>query len=342
MTFDLRITNGSSNRRLTYIIIIVSYTLFLAYLSTAEFVKMVMPMLHTWEGWHQGHMANMAYAPLQYRVLSYLIPEIMVRSVGVSVATAYLIERFVFTFLSCLVFHFFCRKWLSDCWCIACNTLFILLYSLATFAHLQPAEELNLLALVLGYYAIREHRFFLLLTVVAVGAFNKSTVVFLIPFWLTFELLSQSTRDIARLAGRAALLCLVFFSIYLGIRYCLGTDRVYIGYTWQTWFNVERMTKPAIRAFHWLLPSFVPAAIIAATWKRQPQLMRAFIPTIFLFAVGHFLISRVEEFRTFMGLAFVTIPAVVIWTRDLLEHSGASPGQDAGGRDDPPPDELPA
>ena len=36
--------------------------------------------------------------------------------------------------------------------------------------------------------------------------------------------------------------------------------------------------------------------------------MKAYIPTIALFTVGHLLISMIQEFRTYSALAVVTLP----------------------------------
>ena len=57
--------------------------------------------------------------------------------------------------------------------------------------------------------------------------------------------------------------------------------------------------------------------LICASWRIQPFLMRALVATIALFVAGHFLVARLVEFRTMMPLALVTIPASILFLREL-------------------------
>ena len=56
-------------------------------------------MLVQWTRWHANMMTGEAGAPLGFRVISYLIPELIIQTTGVAPWLAYLAERFLFLFL---------------------------------------------------------------------------------------------------------------------------------------------------------------------------------------------------------------------------------------------------
>jgi hypothetical protein len=289
--------------------------------STFEYVKVAYSRcFREFAGWHAANMTNHAVAPLQYRVLSYLIPEALSRA-GIPIGYAYIIEREVFLVAACYVFFNFCRAWLGTLDTILATTLLMFFYTMSAFPHIQPSEEINLFAFALGLYFIREGRFVPLVLTVAVAAFNKETIGFLIPFQFCWDRRTHPDGVYAR----AATLTVTLAVVYVSIRAVLGTNRPYLGEVWQLPYNLGLMaTNPAL-GLMFLLPSLVPALWI---FRRREQIDRffvAFLPSLCLLVVGHLAISRVDEFRTYTPLALMTIPAGMVLLKERLKEWTAFP-----------------
>lgn len=88
-----------------------------------------------------------------------------------------------------------------------------------------------------------------------------------------------------------------------------GMDRDYLGGVWQYRYNIANMLDLNLMFYPYLLVSLLPFIFILFTWKNQPKIIKAIAFVIVPFLIGHFLISRVEEFRTYMPLALLTIPS---------------------------------
>jgi hypothetical protein len=53
--------------------------------------------------------------------------------------------------------------------------------------------------------------------------------------------------------------------------------------------------------------------LLVSSWRRQSLLMRAIAPPIVLFVIAHLVIAPTLEFWTHMAVAFVTLPAVILF-----------------------------
>jgi hypothetical protein len=294
-------------------------SLALGSLSTFEYVKVSYEKCFAeFPAWHQAHISNQAVAPLQYRVLSYLIPELLSRT-GLPIGVSYILERGLFHVAAGYVFFLFCRTWLGTIDTLFATTLLMFFCTLSAFPHIQPSEEINLFAFALGLLFIRRDRFWLLLATVAVAAFNKETIGFLIPFYFLWER-RRSGASGALLARTAALLGVLAVA-YVGIRIHFGVNRPYLGGLWQLRHNLTIVVTDPFLGLVFLLPSLGPAAWIFL--RRRGALdpfFVAFLPSLCLFVAGHVAISRVEEFRTYGPLALMTIPASMLLLRESLAN----------------------
>jgi hypothetical protein len=285
----------------------------LAALSTFEYVKVAYDKCFgEFPKWHLEHMTNIAVAPLQYRVLSFLVPEAIHRF-GVPIAAAYVLERGVFLAAAGVVFHRFCRRWLGVVDTLFATTALFFYYTLSAFPHIQPSEEPNLFFFALGLLFIHERRFVPLLFTLVLGTFDKETVAFLIPLYVAWE---AHEAGLSRgLALRTALLGCGVAVVYVGIRLALGTHRLYLGGLWQFGRNLAFIPTDPLLGLVWVLPSLAPAAWIVLRRQRIDPFFVAFLPSLALFTLGHFAISRVDEFRTYAPLALVTFPACIVLLR---------------------------
>jgi hypothetical protein len=298
----------------------------LAGISVALYYHEIQHSLVALDTWHGLNMAGEQAAPLQYRILSYWIPELLVRGLGIDPWKAYLCERFFFLYLVAILFYGFCRRWLTGMESVLALLAFFYLYNLTVFPHFQPAEEINIFFFLLGFLAIDRREFRWLLLVVALGTLNKQTVVFLIPVYATYELLCER-RIGKRLAARCAALTLVFFGLRFAIREVLGERPLYTDF-WQAGHNLMQLASLDPRVFYFLLPSLIPMILIMASWRVQPMLMRSLVPMGVVFVAAHFAIGRVLEFRLFMPLAIVTLPGTILFVRQFLTQPDEAPQWD--------------
>jgi hypothetical protein len=306
------------------VVLLLAACALLAAFSVWRYYQVVQPMLGDWNAWHRTTMKGEMGAPLRYRLISFLLPELVVRITGVEPWVAYLWERFAFLFATAALWWGFCRRWLTGAESALALLAFFALYDLSIYPHFQPSEEINIFAFLLGFIAIADRRFAALAAVIAIGSFNKDTVVFLIPVYSAFELLRARRIDTA-LVCRSAVLCALFFAIRHGIRVAVG-ERPYFTDFWQYAENLRALAQLDHRYYYFLLPSLVPAALILRSWTRQPLLMRATALATPLFVAAHFAISIVLEFRTHMPLALVMIPAAILFARDRVESPALGPG----------------
>ena len=260
------------------------------------FEKIKFPLLNPglgeqyWASWHAKAMANTIGAPLQYRVLSYLLPEVP-HSLGMSVFGSYLLVRFLCVVAICALLHQLWRPWLRRDRDVAAGLLgFLLLYMMSTLPMPQPAEPINIVFIFACYLALQRGRIGWLYPLVLLGALNKLTVVFVAPVVFFHLLLGAQKRDVkawlwAAIHGGA--LFLLAGAVRLVVLEVMG-KRTYIS---------ELVLGPMVLV--WL------------TWRRQPALNRAHSLMLPLFVVSHFAITIMAEFRTQIMTLALTIPAVL-------------------------------
>ncbi len=265
--------------------------------------------------WHSDHMRGGAPAPLQYRWFSFIVPELLA-SLGVPLKAAYLGLRFLYLagamWFIARVARETVKSPLAPAFMILAAGLY---YAASTQPFLQPAEEPNLL--VFGLFAwlvLRGADVRWLVPVLAIGALNKDTVGFLLPWLFLYR---WHVQKLPRLAIRDTLILgATFFLIYGFLRVSVGTQREYLGGFWQVGENLRYIAYDPARGLMWTLPSVLPLAFVLRHWDRTPLWARCFVPSLVLFVLGHWLISRVEEFRTYTPLA------IFMWTAVLAMVTG--------------------
>lgn len=303
---------------------LIGFCLVLSALCHAVFVHVGADVIKIIPTWHNLHMTNTAPAPLQYRWLSYSIPELM-RLLGINLITAYLALRFIYLALAFFFVARLTRYFLSDRLApVLSVALLALYYAASTQAHLQPSEELNLFLFSLMIYLVITQRRLLWLSVVLVaGGLNKDTIGFLIPFVLLVGIFIR--QDIRKAIYDAAVLSVLFIFVYVGLRAYFGTGRDYLGGVWQAKYNLEYFLIHPFTGSLWMIPSLLPFLLAMYQWKKMPVAVKCFMPTVALFILGHLLISRIDEFRTFSALAAVTFPMMIqIYLHSTVTDDGVT------------------
>ena len=280
-----------------------------------------------WDPWHAKAMANTIGAPLQYRVLSYLLPEIPHR-LGLSVFDSYLLVRFLCLVAMGALLHALWRPWLRrEHQALAGLLLFYLIYMASTLPMPQPAEPINVVIVIGCYLCLQRGKLAGLYLLVLLGALNKLTVVFVAPVVLFHLLLGAPRRDLrvwARAAGHGAALFLLAAGIRLAVLQLLG-PRDYISSLWMFRQNLKWMGD-TVAGWMFLLLVVAPMLLIWITWRRQPVLVRAHSLMLPLFVGSHFAITIMAEFRTQLMTLALTIPAVLA---EIGPRAGAEAEADA-------------
>jgi hypothetical protein len=280
-----------------------------AYLCTMVYSHSLIPTGNDWVAWHRAHVEGYAPAPLQYRWLSFMVAELISR-IGIQVPDSYIFERFIFTTTA---LYFFGRA-ASVANRNNSYSLFgfyvvslALYYSAATLSVMQPSEEINLAFFSIGFFMLVKNINQLWWPLfIALGALNKDTIGFFIPFILMYEVMSG--RGTIKLYVSCALASIAFISVYLFLREIYGSERAYLGGLMQLSTNMDYFMRHPFDSIGFIIPSILPLILTFIFWRKTPIYMKAYIPTIALFTIGHLLISMIQEFRTYSALAVVTLP----------------------------------
>lgn len=314
MAVESRLVERTVSAGLSVLAALASALLF-AHVGTPAFDRLTV--------WHAEHLEGIARAPLQYRWLSFQIPQ-WLTAIGLDLLSAYLLLRFVslalaFWFASRIAGMLVRGRFAPPLMVVSLG----LYYLASTQPYMQPAEEPNLLFFaVFIWLVLRGATVVPLALVMVAGALNKDTVGFLIPWVFLYR---RHVQHDPRAAWRdAAVLGAVFTVVYIGLRLYWGTGRPYLGGLWQVEHNVWLITHEPLRGLMWTLPSLVPLLIVRRWWDRVPLAVRCFVPSLVLFVAGHWAISRIDEFRTYTPLALLMWPGVMALACDEFTRRRAA------------------
>src|SRR5260370_28858725 len=154
----------------------------------------------TLDGNHRLLLAFQCTNNEQSRLLQFYIPEAFVRLLGLSVINAYILQRWLFVFLALLCFHAFLRKWFDVGLTFAGVMSLAAIMPLSYFNDLQESSPLLLLTFLLGLWSIREHRNGWYMLILAVGAVNNETMLFLPAVYFFYGFNGLQWRRLGRLA----------------------------------------------------------------------------------------------------------------------------------------------
>ncbi|MBL7938767.1 MAG: hypothetical protein JNL43_05355 [Flavobacteriales bacterium] len=241
----------------------------------------------------------------QSRLLQYGIPEALVRVCGISVRSAYTVQRLIFTTLALSVFAVFLRRWLKPGAGFVCVVLYALLIAYSARNDLQESAPLLGLTFIGALWALREKRDLLFAVIVWIGGLNNETMLFLPFLYLLVHADRSSLATTFRVGFRALLLGLPAILTVAAIRY-IFRDRPYLGGGWHLEENL--MALGAVLLFFGTFWALALRKVNAL-----PIFFQRALISIPFFLIPNLIVGVITETRLLLPLAFFVLPAA-LWT----------------------------
>ena len=200
-------SNKLNSKYLQEQILFIALSFIAAFACNVIFSRVGANLMPGLPNWHKASLLGEIAAPLQYRLLSFYLPELYSKLFKVDMVNAYMTIRLLSLALSFWLSALTVKKLTSQPLAPVLIVLAIALYYVAsTQAHMQPAEEPNLLAFSAFTWLLVSGAGIIPLSVVfTLGTLNKDTVGFLIPFvffyrWIYEKSMTAAIRDCAILS----------------------------------------------------------------------------------------------------------------------------------------------
>jgi hypothetical protein len=272
-------------------------------------------------GWSDGSLESM-HARLmareytnneQSRLLQFLVPELFVRSLGLSVPHAYLVQRWLFVWLAFVLFHLYLRHWFSAGITFGGVCFLAAVVPLTYGPDLQESAPLLMVTFLLGLWAVRAERPVLFALALLVGAADNETSLFLAA---VFALAAWPGKPFVSVAWRTALVSAPAFVFTAIVRY-VNRDRPHLLGAWHLPDNLAGLWD-AVRASPLEYPRidylgplvlFGPMWVLAFVgWAGKPRFLRGALAAVPLFIVPHLITGVIGESRQMVPMAYILIP----------------------------------
>lgn len=252
----------------------------------------------------------------QSRVLQYAIPQTLSQLTGITVRSAYMVQRLVFTTLALLVFTRYCRHWLRPGTAVAGTVLYALLIAYSARNDLQESAPLLGLTFAGALWAMREGRDIAFAAIVWIGALNNETMLFLIPLFVLIRAVPLRWDTLWRMSARAFILGLPALLTVAAVRY-LTRDMAYLGGGWHLGENLRSLGAVVL---------FFGPLWLLALWRMRdlPLFLRRGLWSVPLFMLPNLMIGVITETRLLLPLCGFVLPAA-LWTWLPEERSAEQP-----------------
>ena len=241
----------------------------------------------------------------QSRLLQFLIPEALVRTFGVSVELAYIVQRLVFVLATFCLFYRYATKWFDAREALACVVIMACLMPLTYRNHLQESAPLLCLTFLGLFWALREEKTLLYVLIFMLGGLNNETVLFIPAVYFFVSVDMDRERDILRQGLYAVLLAIPAYAVVGTIRW-MTRERPHLGGAFHLWENLGDIGN--------LLVVFNVFWVLAfLRFKHKPRFLRRALMTVPLFIAPHMVTGIITETRQMIPLSFIIIPAAVVW-----------------------------
>jgi hypothetical protein len=250
-------------------------------------------------------------------LLQFYIPELFHRLLSLSVEHSYILQRWIFVFLAFICFHKYLRKWFNQQESFS-GVLLLAVISAFTYCNdLQESFPLLLLTFLLGLWAIRDNKIWLLITALLAGGLNNETILILPLAYLFYNYKGSKIKDIIVLCRNALLISLPMLLTVGSIRYINRNLPHAGGGLWQWLHNlyaIQRDLHANIFDYHqaYYLHVFF---IFNVFWfyafmrfKDRPLFLRRASLMIPFFILAHLITGIISEVRQMVPLAFIIIP----------------------------------
>lgn len=292
------------------VIFIVIYFCFAWILSYTYFTTHLKDIGDGFDYWHNTIAAGELGGSNQFRLMSFWLAEFFHKSLNLQVFLAYISIRFLFTFFTLSLFHFFLLKWFSHERAFLSVTILSAITPVTYLSFLQESDPLLIFFFLVGLWLIREKKLLPLAFLIALATFAKETIVFLIPFYLIFNWQKKNWLKIILEAALLGIVWLVMFYITRNAFFDGQNSAL-----WQLPHNIATLSRvlsynPLINLHILFLPLFgVFWALPFFHLKKKPYFFRKAAPYIVVYIILHFLFGWPEESRIMLPLAFLVIPS---------------------------------
>ena len=255
----------------------------------------------------------------QSRILQFQIPEFFHNIFHISIIDAYILQRWLFVFLSLVVFHFFLRAWYTPLRAFANVMTLLAIMPFTYFNHLQESAPLLMLTFILGMWAIREGKAVAFSFICLVGVLNNETMLILTILWFFCHLHSFHPKAILDVGFKTFLIGVPALAALLYIRY-LTRDNPHLGEPFTLYKNINKISLGLSSSpLKWYRHVYLNIILIFgpmwlyAFWapRSKPEFFRKCLYFLPFFIVPHFLTGVIYEVRQMIPIAFIIIPMTV-------------------------------
>ena len=269
----------------------------------------------------------------QSRLLQFYIPELFRDILGIQIEHAYILQRWLFTFLAFVFFHYFLKKWFDKKTGFAGVLFLAAIMQLSYFNHLQESSPLLLLTFLSALWAIREEQTCLLLLVFVIGGLNNETMLILPLVYFLYHYKSFDLKHLLKLGIKTALLSLPLYAVVLTIRY-FTWDYPRLAEFWQLSNNLNMMFNNLHADFFdlfWAAYLYI-FLIFNILWvfaflrfKDKPLFLRRSSLMIPIFIAIHMIAGNISEVRLMLPIAFLIIPMAFCYIFPLKNQAAGRP-----------------
>lgn len=276
-----------------------------------------------WLDWqaqeHVRMLAGTFYSPDQYRILTFLLADGLVR-LGLPIHSAHEVWRVIFTSASLFVLYRFARGWFSPM--LSLTAMFMLATALPlTYVYymMQVADPLNMLVFFLAFWAMRDGRDGWLIPLVCIGMFNRESPLAIPVFYAALRW-GSPWRHWVPVLGVTALLAV---SIYIGLRIAYGPKELWayandplehlrVNFTdWRAYVDLLGVLNIALWG-GWV------------GWRRRPEFLRRMTLVVPLFLVPYLLFGTLREARYYLPVLCLLIPMALFYLLDVIRSEEPS------------------
>jgi hypothetical protein len=311
--------------------------------------------LRTTPGWLDGELAEnhalllaRAYTNNeQSRLFQFLVPELLVRVLGVSVEHAYLLQRWAFVWLGFVLFHFYLRRWFGRGLALGGVCILAAVLPLTHYTDLQESAPFLMVSFLAGLWSIRDGPEWLVALVLMLGALNNETTLVLPAVYFFFHLRGCQLRQLWAAGWRTLAVAAPAYAVTALIRY-VNRDRPHLGGAWHLPDNVGGLLSEIQYSpldYHradYLCVVFIFGVLWCYAYlgfSGKPPFIRATLLMLPFFLLGHLITGIIFEVRQLVPMAYVVIPAAFCWlfpdeircpldTSSLSPHPPSRPGPD--------------
>jgi len=257
----------------------------------------------------------------QSRLLQYYIPEFLVRTTGLTVAHAYMVQRWAFVGLAFVMFHLYLRRWFSRGLTFAAVCLLAATLPFTFMNDLQESSAFLMPSALAALWTIRDGASWSVAVALLVGALNNETTLALASVYFADRLRAWSPASLWNTIWRTLAVAAPAFAYTAWIRY-VTRDRQHLGGARHWRDNVHgiisdlHMNPLDYHRAAYLSIFFIFNVLWICAFLRlseKPRFVRATLLLIPAFAIPHLLTGIMYEVRQMVPLAFVVIPAAFFW-----------------------------